>query len=68
MRQLKNQQDLADLHFDKHTKNIKLCCHIFFEYINSKLRSIIPEYQDAVIHDRKNGILYCPNCIIEKLK
>lgn len=67
MRQLIDQQELADLHFDKHTKNIKLCCHIFFEYVNSKLRSIIPEYGRAVIHNRKQGILYCPECLIKRL-
>jgi len=67
MRQLKNQQPLADLYFDKHTKNIKLCCHIFFEYVNSKLRAILPDYQNAKIHDSKNGILLCPECIIQKL-
>jgi len=68
MRRLKDQQQLADLHFDKHTKNIKLCCHIFFEYVNSKLRSIIPEYSTAKIHNRKQGILYCPKCLIKRLQ
>jgi len=68
MRQLKDQQELADLHFDKHTKNIKLCCHIFFEYVNSKLRSIIPEYSTAKIHNHKRGILLCPECVIESFK
>ena len=66
MRKLKNQQELADLHFDKHTHNIKLCCNIFFEYVNSKLRSTIPEYQNANIHN-ENGILYCPNCVVEQM-
>ena len=68
MKQLKNQQKLADLHFDRYTKNIKLCCHIFFEYVNSALRAKIPEYQSAKIHNRKEGILLCPACIIKKLK
>ncbi len=68
MRQLKNQQQLADLNFDKYTKNIPLCCHIFFEYVESKLRSIIPEYGRARIHDHKNGIVKCPECIIKELK
>lgn len=67
-RQLKNQQEFADLHFDKHTRKIKLCCHIFFEYVNSKLRSTLPEYQDAKIHDSKNGILLCPECIIKRMR
>lgn len=66
MRQLKNQQELADLNF-KDIPNIKLCCHIFFEYVNSMLRSIIPEYQNAKIHDRKQGILFCPECVINRL-
>lgn len=68
MRQLKNQQELADLHFSKHTQKIKLCCHIFFEYVNSKLRSTIPEYQQANIHDNEEGILFCSNCIVQKMK
>ena len=68
MRKLKNLQELADLHFDKHTKNIKLCCLIFFKYVNSKLRSTLPDYQDAKIHDSKNGIIYCPNCIVREIK
>ena len=68
MRQLKNQQKLADLHFDKYTQNIKLCCHIFFEYANSKLRAMLPEYQNSNIHDSENGIIYCPECIIERLR
>ena len=68
MRQLKNQQELADLHFSKHTQKIKLCCHIFFEYVNSKLRSTLPEYQNANIHDNKEGILFCPDCVIERLR
>ncbi len=68
MRQLKNQQELADLHFDKHTKKIKLCCHIFFEYVNSKLRSTLPDYQNANIHDSKEGIIYCPECVISKMR
>lgn len=68
MRQLKNQQELADLHFSKHTYKIKLCCHIFFEYVNSKLRSTIPEYQNANIHDKKEGILYCPECMVSRLQ
>lgn len=67
MRRLKNQQELADLHFSKHTQKIKLCCHIFFEYVNSKLRSTIPEYQNAQIHDHDEGILYCPDCIVKRL-
>ena len=67
MRQLKNQQELADLNFNG-IPNIKLCCHIFFEYVNSKLRNIIPEYQQAKIHDRKKGILFCPDCIIKRMK
>ncbi len=67
MRQLKNLQNQSEISFDKHTKNIKLCCHIFFEYVNSKLRSIIPDYQNANIHDSKNGIIKCPECIIEEL-
>lgn len=68
MRQLKNQQELADLHFSKHTRKIKLCCHIFFEYVNSKLRAEIPEYQNAEIHDSDEGIIYCPECVIKRLK
>ncbi len=67
MRQLKNLQDQSEISFDKHTKNIKLCCHIFFEYVNSKLRATIPDYQNANIHDSKNGILKCPECIVKEL-
>jgi hypothetical protein len=68
MRQLKNTREQAFLSFDKHTKNIPLCCHIFFEYVNSALRAKIPEYQEAEIHDHKEGILKCPECIIKELK
>ena len=68
MRQLKNRYELADLDFDKHTRKIKLYCHIFYEYVNSKLRATIPEYQQGKIHDRKEGILFCPDCIVEKIK
>lgn len=68
LKQLKNLQFMADMHFDKHTRNIKLCCMIFFEYVNSKLRSTIPEYQEANIHDRENGILLCPECIVKEIK
>lgn len=68
MRKLKNLQDQSEISFDKHTRNIPLCCHIFFEYVNSKLRAIIPEYQKARIHDHKQGILKCPECIIKELK
>lgn len=67
MRQLKNRQELADLHFSKHTQKIKLCCHIFFEYVNSKLRATLPEYQGANIHDNREGIIFCPKCIIQRL-
>lgn len=67
MRQLKNQQELADLHFDKHTRKIKLCCHIFFEYVNSKLRSTLPDYQNGNIHDSNEGIIFCPECVVKKL-
>jgi len=67
MRQLKNQQELADLHFDKHTSKIKLCCHIFFEYVNSKLRSTLPDYQNGNIHDSNEGIIFCPECVVKKL-
>jgi len=49
MRQLKNLQEQSEISFDKHTKNIKLCCHIFFEYVNSKLRATIQEYQNKKI-------------------
>jgi len=67
VRQLKNQQELADLHFDKHTMKIKLCCHIFFEYVNSKLRSTLPDYQNGNIHDSNEGIIFCPECVVKKL-
>ena len=67
-RQLKNTRDQADMSFSKHTKKIKLCCHIFFEYVNSTLRAEIQEYQTAKIHDNKEGILKCPECIIKELK
>lgn len=67
MRQLKDQQYLATMMFDKHTKNINLCCHIFYEYVNSKLRATLVEYQDANIHDTNKGIIFCPECIIKKL-
>lgn len=66
-RQLKDQQELADLYFNKHTRKIKLCCHIFFEYVNSKLRATIPEYQEANIHDFEEGIILCPTCLIKKI-
>jgi len=56
------------LYFDKHTRNIPLCCHIFFEFVNTKLRNTIPEYQQANIHDSKNGIILCPKCIIKQMK
>lgn len=53
--------------FTKRTKKIPLCCHIFFEYVNKTLRSTIPEYQNAEIHNKKDGILLCPECIINKI-
>ena len=68
MRQLKNQQELADLVFDKHTRKIKLCCHIFFEYVNSKLRATLPDYQNGNIHDSDEGIILCPDCVIKKIE
>ena len=67
-RKLKNTRDQADMMFNKDTRKIKLCCHIFFEYVNSVLRADIPEYQDAKIHDHGEGILKCPECIIKELK
>ena len=66
-RELKNTRDQAYIMFNKHTKNIKLCCHIFFEYVESALRNKIPEYGQAEIHNTKNGILYCPECVIRRL-
>ena len=67
-RELKNQRNQSFIMFDKHTKNINLCCNIFFEYVESALRNKIPEYGQAEIHDTKKGILYCPECIIKRMK
>ena len=65
-RQLKVLEPMMS--FDKYTQKIPLCCHIFFEYVNTTLRAIIPEYQNANIHDRKEGILLCPECLIDKIQ
>lgn len=49
-------------------EDIKLCCMIFFGYVNRPvLRSEIQDYQNARVHDTKKGILLCPECIMEKL-
>ena len=66
MRKLKKLEPY--LMFTKHTQKIPLCCHIFFEFVNKTLRSTIPEYQQARIHDSKEGILLCPSCIISKMR
>ncbi len=64
MRKLKRLE--PDFHMPPSSK-IKLCCAIFFGFVNNQLRSEIPEYQNAKIHDSKEGILFCPDCIMEKL-
>ena len=68
MKPLKNLRESSEISFDKYTQKIKLCCNLFFEYVNSSIRATIPEYQEANIHDNDEGILYCPKCIVKRLR
>lgn len=50
-------------------QGVKLCCILFYEYV--WLRSLRPDLYDEYDTNKityENGIILCPECILENLK
>ncbi len=46
---------------------IKPCCGLFFVTYHMTLRQIEPLYNSMVVLTDNGGIIYCPECLVERL-
>ena len=46
---------------------IRTCCFLFFATYHYELRRFEPEYNDQYVLCNNEGIVLCPDCLVERL-